>query len=164
MKKHIATARIQDLFSGYHTLLARNGLKWLNDVDCKVAFQHFPFATRLQTLHNRITADLIFAKHELRKEFCGFLQYAIRLAEIFQIADSGKTPHNNDIDMSNSQSRGGRGREKDKGHNFDGGSAAGGLGDGTDDGNKNAASMSLGAKQTQSLRHYSKHYRECPPA
>lgn len=89
MKNNNATARMQDLFSSYITILGRHGLKWIVTDNQKIAVQHVLSAIRPVSLKDRLESDLSFSHHPLKKDFKGFLKHSIRLAEAFQIVDSG---------------------------------------------------------------------------
>lgn len=52
---------MEDLFTDYYTFLTRNGLAWLIKDNLKVAVRHVLSAIRRQTLHDRLTAYLVFA-------------------------------------------------------------------------------------------------------
>lgn len=85
-----ATACMQDLFTSYHTILTRHGLKWIIIENQKVAIQHVLSAIKPASQKDRLENHLGFAKHDLKKDFTGFLSHAVRLAEAFQIVDAGK--------------------------------------------------------------------------
>lgn len=57
-----AEARMEDLFTDYHTLLQRNGLGWLINDNPNVAVKHVFSAIRPQNLFDRLTADLAFGE------------------------------------------------------------------------------------------------------
>lgn len=77
------------LFTSYHTILSRNGLKWFLEDNQTVAIQHVLLAIRPQLLQYRLTSLLKFCKYELRKDFHGFLAQTIQLAAACQIVDVG---------------------------------------------------------------------------
>lgn len=78
-----APARMEDVFITYHTLLARNGLAWRIKDNHKVEVQHVLSEIRPQALFDRRTADLAFAKYDLRKDLKGFMNHATKLSEAF---------------------------------------------------------------------------------
>lgn len=78
-----STARMQDLFANYHTILDRHELKWIITENQKVAVLHVLQAVRPATLRDRLESDLSFSHYALRKDFTGFLKLSIRLAEAF---------------------------------------------------------------------------------
>lgn len=175
MKNNNATARMQDLFANYHTLLVRNGLKWLIKDNPKIAVDHVLSAIKPQTLHDRLEADLSFAKYELRKDFHGFLKHAIRLAEAFQIVDSGPAPRGGTNDTNNNnegtrngggrgrgrgRGRGGRGRDRGRDARGGGGSSSG---DGTEPHNEELPLCLWEPHRRKGLRHLLKDCRACPP-
>lgn len=84
-----ATARMKNLFTSNHTLLVSHGLKRLIEETPRVAVQHALSAVKPQTLHDRLTANLEFSQDELSKDCRRFFKHAIRLAEAFQIVESG---------------------------------------------------------------------------
>lgn len=89
MKNTNATARMQDLFTNYHTILSRNGLKWIIKENQKIAVQHVLSAVRPVSLRDRLSSYLSFSHHNLRKDLTGFLKHSVRLAEAFQLVDCG---------------------------------------------------------------------------
>lgn len=120
MRNTNALARMQDLFSSYHTILARNGLKWIIDDNQKVAVHHVLCAIRPQSLRERLESDLSFSHHHLKKDFTGFLKHSIRLAEAFQIVDSGPSNKKNrkaDSVMQNRPNKSRSGNKTDKDSN-----------------------------------------------
>lgn len=90
MNKNSATARMHDLFSGYHTIPSRHDLKWIIKENQKVAVQHVLSAVRPMVLKEHLESDLSFSHHELKKDFNKFLAHDIKLAEAFQLVDAGK--------------------------------------------------------------------------
>lgn len=117
MRNTNAAARMQDLFTNYHTILVRNGLKWIIKDNQKVAVYHVLSAIRPNSLKERLESDLAFSHHDLRKDFLGFLKHAIRLAEAFQIVDSGPTNKKNkatDTGNSNRANKSRSGNQSDK--------------------------------------------------
>lgn len=87
MKNKYATARMQDLFARYRNILRRNGLNWI--IHQKVAVGHVLSAMQPSVLKDRLTSDLSFSHHHLKKDFKGFLAHAIELANAFQLVDCG---------------------------------------------------------------------------
>lgn len=165
---------MQDLFTSYHILLSRNGLKWLIEDTPEVAVDHVLSAIRPQSLHDRLAADLYFAKYELRKDFQGFLKHSIRLAEAFQIVDSGPTSKNNDGCGGNGRNgghNGGRGGSRDGGPGRGWGARRSGSGN---QGGGNSANETDGKNdeiplflwephKRKGLRHLLRDCRQCPP-
>lgn len=100
MKEKSAKNRMEDLFSSYHTILARNGLKWIITDNQKIAVRHVLSAIRPTALKDRLQSDLSFSHHELLKNFSGFMNHAVRLAEAFQLVDSGRPKRLNQKDKS----------------------------------------------------------------
>lgn len=88
MKNSNAKARMQDLFSSYHTILRGNGLGCIVKDNQKVAVSYVLSAIRPQTLKDRFESDLSFSQHSLRKYFPSFLAHAIKLKEAFQLVHS----------------------------------------------------------------------------
>lgn len=88
MRNSNGKACMQDHFSSYVTLLARNGLKWLIEENYKVAVYHVLSAVYPFSRHDRFKSDLSFSKHSLRKDSYAFLAHAIHLAEAFQRVES----------------------------------------------------------------------------
>lgn len=82
-----ATARMQDLFSQYHTILRRNGLKWIINENQKIAVGQVLSAIQPLVLRDRLTSDLLFSHHHLKKDFPGFMKHSIELAKAFQLVD-----------------------------------------------------------------------------
>lgn len=186
MANHDAEARMEDLFTDYHTLLSRNGLVWLITDNPKVAVQHVLSAIRPQTLFDRLTADLEFAEYELRKDFSGFLKHAIKLAKAFQIVDAGPTRPAEPSDQHNGgeggsggggRGRGGRGRGRSRSGRGRGGGAGGGAVGGTggnSDGKNNDFRSGGGGNQNElplclwephrskGIRHLLRNCTECP--
>ena len=85
-----ATSRMQGLFISYTTLLRKSGLSWVLKENQKVAVQHVLSAINPTTLRTRLSEDLEFSQYNLRKDFRGFMNHAIKLAEAFQLLDSGR--------------------------------------------------------------------------
>lgn len=83
-----ATACMQNLLASYHTIIARNGLKWIIKENQKVAVQHLLLAMQPLSLWDRPQSDLEHSHHALRKNFTCFQRHAIKLAEAFQIFDN----------------------------------------------------------------------------
>lgn len=54
-----------------------------------MAVAHILSAIHPYTLNDRSESDLAFLQHALRIKFAGFLAHAIKLAEGFQLVDSG---------------------------------------------------------------------------
>lgn len=92
VKNSNATTGTQDLLANYYTLLARNVLNFLFNENAKVAVEHILSVIQLLTLHDRLTADLSFAKYELPKNLHDFLKHAIHLAEAFHDMNTGPSP------------------------------------------------------------------------
>jgi len=89
MSDRSARSRMQGLFMSYHKLLRRHGLSWVLKANEKTAVYHVLSAIRPYSLKDRLTDDLDFAKHKLRKDFKGFMAHAIKLSEAFQLVDNG---------------------------------------------------------------------------
>lgn len=115
MRNKNAKARMQDLFVSYHMILLRHGLKWIVTENQKVAVSHVLQAVPPATLRDRLQSDLAFSHHELRKDFPGFLKHAIRLAEAFQLVDSGgpKSEHRTEQGQSTQRTKRNRGGNAD---------------------------------------------------
>lgn len=64
----------------------------------KVAVRHFRFAIKHQILHDRFQANIEFVEINLKKNFTGFFKHAIKVANAFQIADSGIYTRNSPTD------------------------------------------------------------------
>lgn len=121
-----SSAHMQDLFANYHTILSRNGLKWIITDNQKVAVQHGLSAISPASLGDRLQSDLAFSYHPLRKYFKVFLKHAVKLAEAFQLVDSGPSPKrhpgksegsrsgNNNSNTNNVNKRKTNTREQDK--------------------------------------------------
>lgn len=171
MKNNNATARMQDVFTSFQQqfLPVHNALKWINEDKPRVAVQHVLSAIRPQSLHDPLEADQSFAKSELRRAFKGFLKHPIRLAEEFQIVDSGPTPctpnDNNNSNLNQNgggrcwRSRGGRGRGAGGGNNDGGGNP---KRTDTETQDENLPLCLWEAHRRNGLRHLPKHFRECP--
>lgn len=65
IKNNNATGRMQDIFTNYHTLFVRNGLKCILDKNKKVAVKHVLSAIQPSFLKDCVTADLSIPKREL---------------------------------------------------------------------------------------------------
>jgi len=85
-----ATSRMQGLFISYTTLLRKNGLSWVVTDSPKVAVQQVLSCINPKSLRTRLREDLEFSQRSLRKDFKGFMTHAIKLAEAFQLVDSGR--------------------------------------------------------------------------
>jgi hypothetical protein len=72
-----AGSRMQNLFVSYHTVVRRNSLAWLLTANQKVAFNHALSAVKPETLHTRLSSDLGFAHHNLKKDFKAFMAHAV---------------------------------------------------------------------------------------
>ena len=82
-------SRMESLFVSYHSLLRRNGLSWLIEPNPKVAVYHVLSAIKPKILHDRLSSDLQFSKHSLKKDFKDFMKHAVHVSEAFQRVDSG---------------------------------------------------------------------------
>lgn len=176
-----AEARMEDLFTDYHTLLQRSGLGWLIKDNPKIAVYHVLSAIRPQNLADRLTADLSFGEYELRKDFKGFLSHAIDLAKAFQKVDSGPPARTGGGGGSEQPSagpgrNGGRGGGRGRGRGGGGGRGrGGGGGNTTNDGNNGSSPGGDGNQsggpiclwephRTKGIRHLLKDCSECPAA
>lgn len=155
MRNTNASARMQDLFASYHTILVRNGLKWILEDNQKVAVYHVLGAIRPNSLRERLESDLSFSQHELKKDFKGFLRHAIRLAEAFQIVDAGPSHKKNrkedNATPSNSKGRSGNTDNKESGKK--------------QKSNKKTEDLPIclwPAHAERGIRHYLKDCRACP--
>ncbi len=84
-----ATSRITTLLCDYITLLRKHGLSWILSDSQKVSVYHVLSAIRPYTLQNRLRDDLDFSHHHLKKDFKGFTQHVIKLAEAYQLVQGG---------------------------------------------------------------------------
>lgn len=98
MRNRNATARMQDLFTSYHTLLVRNGLEWLMKGNPKVAVNYVLSAVKPETLHDRLSSDLSLSHHDLRKDFLGILKHAIKPVVAFQFVGTGASSRSGNPD------------------------------------------------------------------
>lgn len=101
MSDRNAKSRMRNLFVSYRTILRRHGIEWILEDNEKVAVKHVLSAIRPNTLRQRLESDLEFAYHSLKKDFTGFMDHAIKLAEAFQLVDNGKPKGNKDDDRDN---------------------------------------------------------------
>jgi len=85
-----ATSRMQALFISYYSLLRKSGLTWVLEESQKVAVQHVLSAISPKSLRDRLSEDLEFSQRHLRKDFKAFMAHSIKLAEAFQLIDSGR--------------------------------------------------------------------------
>ena len=83
-----ARSRMQTLFVDYHSILTRQGIAWTIKYNQKLAITHVLSAVKPKSLRERLQAYLSFSRHDLRKNFQGFLSHAIKLSETFQIVDA----------------------------------------------------------------------------
>lgn len=81
MEEKNAGTPMEDLYTSYHTLLARNGLKWIIKDNQPIAVRHVQSAIRPTILKDRLESDLSFCDHDLTKDFSGFMKHAGKLAE-----------------------------------------------------------------------------------
>lgn len=65
MKISNAKARMQDVFSSYHTILRRNALTCIVMDNQKIAFAHVLSAIQPPTLIDRLESGLTFSHHAL---------------------------------------------------------------------------------------------------
>lgn len=86
---------MSNLFVSYLSILERHGLAWLLERNQKVAVDHVLSAIRTVSLKTLLKSDLDFDQQSLQKAFTGFMRYAIKLAEKFQLVDNGKLPSGN---------------------------------------------------------------------
>lgn len=89
MKDKFSKSRMESLFVSYHALLRRNGLSWLIEANARVAVYHVLLAIKPKILQDRLSSDLQFSKHSLKKDFKEFMKHSVRLSEPFQLVDSG---------------------------------------------------------------------------
>lgn len=64
-----AKSRMENLFVSYHALIKRHGLSRILEDNQKFAVYHVLSAIRPNILKERLTSDLEFSHHELRKTF-----------------------------------------------------------------------------------------------
>ncbi len=57
----------------------------------KVAVHYILDAIRPEHLQSRLREDLNFSHYHLKKKFKGFMAHAIKLAEAFQLVNSGRS-------------------------------------------------------------------------
>lgn len=79
-----ATARMQDLFAQYHSMLHRYGLKWILRDNWMITVDHVLLAIRPTSLDMQLELDLSFSHHHLGKDFKGLPSHAIELTKAFQ--------------------------------------------------------------------------------
>lgn len=84
-----AKSRMQTLFADYHSLLAKQGVKWVISDNQKLAVAHVLAAIRPASLRERLESDLAFSHHALKKDFKKFLKHAVELSDAFQSVDNG---------------------------------------------------------------------------
>ena len=89
MKDKNSKSRIESLFVSHHSPLRRKGLSWPIEANLKVAVYHVLSAMKPKVLHNRLSSDLQFSKHSLKKNFKDFMKHAVRVSVAFQLVDSG---------------------------------------------------------------------------
>ena len=114
-----AESRMQSLFISYRSLLRQNGLLWVLESSQKIAVQHVLSAIRPKSLCARLSDDLEFSQHHLRKDFKGFMSHAIKLAAAFQLVDNGQNCDSfNPQSGSTSRKQGGTSSKKNAVSNF----------------------------------------------
>lgn len=69
---------MRNLIISYHSILKRHGLAWLVEENKTVAVYHVLSSIRFVPLITRLTSDLDFAQHSLRKAFNGFMKHPIK--------------------------------------------------------------------------------------
>lgn len=85
-----ATSRMQGLFISYITLLRRNDLSWVVKEKPKVPVDHVLSAINPKSLWHRLSEELEFSPRALRYDFRACMEHAIKLAEAFELVDSGR--------------------------------------------------------------------------
>lgn len=99
-----ASAGMQDLFANYHTILSRNGLKWIISDNQKVSMQQLLSEIKPTSLRERLDSDVAFSYHPLPKTFTWFLTHAVKLVEAFQLVDSEPPSKHNQSKNKSSRS------------------------------------------------------------
>lgn len=154
MRNTNAKTRIQDLFASYNTILRNNGLLWIIEDNQKVAVSHVLSAVRPANLKERLESDLEFSHHPLRKDFKGFLQHAVRVAEAYQLVDCGP-PQRRDRGNNRNKSRSGN-----KANNND---TVNTISKKKTTPQSDKTPLCLWPPHTaQGIRHYLKHCPDCP--
>lgn len=81
-------SRMISLFVDYKDLVKRQGSAWILDTNQKVAVKHVLFDDHLISLRNRISSYLDLTKHQLRKDFKGFIDHAVQISEELEVLDN----------------------------------------------------------------------------
>lgn len=88
-----AKSRIQNLLMDYHSLLTKQGLKYIVSDNQKLAVSHVLYAICPVPLRTRLQSDLQFSNRDFKKDFNKFLSHTVKLSEALQIVDSGPRGH-----------------------------------------------------------------------
>jgi len=80
-----AESRMTLVFLDYRSLLRREGMSWIIDRNPKLAIRHVLSVVKPALLKERLEQDLCLAKVELKKDFRGFMNHALRLSEAFDM-------------------------------------------------------------------------------
>lgn len=77
------------LFLAYVILLLRHGLQLIPQKNQNMAVSHVIPAIRPAQLRDRFESDLQLSKTDLRKDFKGFMEHAVKVSLAFEMVDNG---------------------------------------------------------------------------
>lgn len=83
-----AYSRMEPLLASYQSLLHHNGLSWLMKDKERISVYYVLPAICLESLRARSESNLEMSQYGLRN-FMGFMAYAIKLSETFQLFGNG---------------------------------------------------------------------------